>query len=157
MSIVPKYRLSENWFSYSKSKSLIILVIGHIKTYLKYTRGLLNDYRVHAYWFELSEIWMRQWLVVHHTCHKTVFDINLTFENHRFLISWYIVKPHDWYLEVTLIIFLEIEICKTIEFCIQSIIRYWHFISFNQWHSAYYTNLRWYWFRFGQRKYRRWL
>ena len=49
VSIVPKYCISENWFSYSKSKSLITLVIGHIKTYLKYTRGLLNDYRVHAY------------------------------------------------------------------------------------------------------------
>ena len=51
-----KLCLSENWFSYSKSKSLITLVIGHIKTYLKYTRGLLNDYRVHAYRFELPEI-----------------------------------------------------------------------------------------------------
>ena len=38
VSIVPKYCLSENWFSYIKSRSLITLVIGHIKTYLKYTR-----------------------------------------------------------------------------------------------------------------------
>ena len=54
VSIVRKYCVSENWFSYIKSRSLITLVIGHIKTYLKYTRGLLNDYRVHAYQFALS-------------------------------------------------------------------------------------------------------
>ena len=32
VSVVANYCLSENWFSYSKSKSLITLVIGHIKT-----------------------------------------------------------------------------------------------------------------------------
>ena len=132
-------------------------MIGHIKTYLKYTRGLLNDYRVNAYQFALSGTRVWPCHIVPLICHKALIDISLTFENRNFLISCHILKFHDWYLEVTLIIFLEIEICKTIEFCIQSIIRYWHFISFNQWHSAYYTNLRWYWFRFGQRKYRRWL
>ena len=79
VSIVRKYCVSENWFSYIKSRSLITLVIGHIKTYLKYTRGLLNDYRVHAYRFSFPEISVWPCHVVLLICHKTVIDISLAF------------------------------------------------------------------------------
>ena len=89
--------------------------------------------------------------------HKAVFDISLTFENRNFLISCHILKFHDWYLEVTLIILLEIENCQTIEWCIQRIIRYWNLISFNQRHSWYYSYLRWYWFMLGQRNHWGWI
>ena len=89
--------------------------------------------------------------------HKAVFDISLTFENRNFLISCHILKFHDWYLEVTLIILLEIENCQAIECCIQRIFRYWHFINFNQRHSTYYSYLRWYWFMLGQRNHWRWI
>ena len=136
---------------------MITLVIGHIKTYLKYTRGLLNDYRVHAYQFALSGTRVRPCHIAPLIYHKAVFDISLAFENHSFLISCHILKPHDWYLEVTLIILLEIEICQAIECCIQRLFRYWHFISFNQRHSTYYSYLRWYWFMLGQRNHWRWI
>lgn len=79
VSVVANYCLSENWFSYIKSRSLITLVIGHIKTYLKYTRGLLNDYRVNAYQFALSGTRVRPCHIVPLICHKALIDISLAF------------------------------------------------------------------------------